>query len=57
MSENPLQAPADERPDTQIGGALAQLDGLDDRPLEEHVAAYDGVHRALQDALALLDDA
>ncbi len=47
----------DARSDGPLGTALAQLDGLEERPLEEHVAAYDAVHRALQDALAQLDDA
>ena len=37
--------------------ALAVLDGLDERPLGEHVEAFDAVHRALQDALATLDEA
>ena len=34
-----------------------RLDGLADRPVTEHVAVFDEVHRALQDALATLDQA
>ena len=41
----------------RVDAALAHLDGLDDRPVGEHVAAYDAVHRGLQDALATLDEA
>ena len=36
--------------------ALAALDGVERRPLEEHVAVFDAVHRGLQDALAVLDE-
>ncbi len=32
--------------------AVAALDGLADRPLGEHVEAYERVHTALSDALA-----
>jgi hypothetical protein len=32
--------------------AVAALDGLADRPLGEHVEAYERVHAALSDALA-----
>jgi hypothetical protein len=39
-----------------VDQALARLDGLDDLPVGEHVAAFDAVHRALQDALATLDE-
>jgi len=35
--------------------ALARLDGLEQRPVAEHVEVFDGVHRLLQDALATLD--
>ena len=35
--------------------AVAQLEELDGRPVSEHVAVLDEVHRALQDALATLD--
>ena len=40
----------------RVDAALAHLDGLDDRPVGDHVAAYDAVHRGLQDALAALDE-
>ena len=41
----------------QVDQALALLDGLDDRPVAEHVEVFDQVHRSLQDALATLDEA
>jgi hypothetical protein len=44
-------------PDTPLDEALAALDTLEERPLPEHVDVFDGVHRALQDALATLDEA
>ena len=50
-----LEAPAD--PAELVDGALAGLDGLAEQPVGEHVAVFDGVHRALQDALATLDQA
>ena len=40
-----------------VNEALGLLEGLDDRPVSEHVEVFDGVHRALQDALATLDEA
>ena len=39
-----------------VDAALARLGELDDRPVSEHVAVYDEVHRLLQDALAALDE-
>lgn len=36
--------------------ALARLEELTERPVTEHVAVYDEVHRLLQDALAALDE-
>jgi hypothetical protein len=36
--------------------ALERLEDLDARPVAEHVAVYDEVHRLLQDALAALDE-
>jgi hypothetical protein len=36
--------------------AVSRLDDLDDRPVAEHVAVFDEVHRLLQDALAALDE-
>jgi hypothetical protein len=35
----------------------ARLESLTDRPVGEHVAVYDEVHRVLQDRLATLDEA
>lgn len=35
-----------------VARAMAGLDGLDDRPLAEHVAAFERVHAALGEALA-----
>ena len=35
-----------------VDAALAGLDGLDDRPLAEHVAVFERIHTALGDALA-----
>jgi hypothetical protein len=39
-------------PAAAIERALAELDGLADRPLAEHVAVFEGIHGALSDALA-----
>lgn len=39
-----------------IAQAQAVLDAIGERPLSEHVAGYDEVHRLLQDALAALDE-
>ncbi|MFN2522212.1 MAG: hypothetical protein ABR614_02725 [Mycobacteriales bacterium] len=39
-----------------VDDALGCLDGLEQRPVAEHVAVYDEVHRLLQDALAALDE-
>ena len=36
--------------------ALTRLEELAERPVTEHVAVYDEVHRLLQDALAALDE-
>ena len=38
--------------DAAVDEALRVLDGLAERPLVEHVAAFDAVHSALQDRLA-----
>ncbi len=38
--------------DAAVDEALRVLDGLAERPLTEHVAAFDAVHGALQDRLA-----
>ncbi len=58
----PSPAPAGpasgDQPDVPpaVEAALAALDGVVDRPLEEHVDVFDEVHRRLQDALATLDE-
>ena len=47
--------PTDPRPTdprAAVAAAMAGLDGLADRPLAEHVEAYERVHAALGDALA-----
>ncbi len=41
----------------RVEQALAVLADVEDRPVGEHVAAYERAHRLLQDALATLDDA
>ncbi|MCU1520406.1 MAG: hypothetical protein JWN19_791, partial [Arthrobacter sp.] len=43
-------------PPPAVAAALAALDGVADRPLDEHVEVFDEVHRRLQDALATLDE-
>ena len=50
----PLPAPKQVR---EVAEALRALDGLAERPVHEHVELFDGLHRALQDALATLDEA
>ncbi|HUR15337.1 MAG TPA: hypothetical protein VM097_12705 [Mycobacteriales bacterium] len=44
-------------PEEAVASALALLDGLEERPIAEHVEVFDAVHRSLQDALAALDEA
>lgn len=39
----------------QVASVLAGLDDLDERPVAEHVAVYEAVHRTLQDTLAAVD--
>ncbi len=46
----PPQRPAD--PTEVVGRAVAGLEGLAERPLAEHVAAFERVHVALGEALA-----
>ena len=38
-----------------LAGAVAELDRLAELPVAEHVAAYDGLHGRLSDALASID--
>jgi len=33
--------------DPQVDDALSRLDGLDDRPLDEHADVYTDIHRSL----------
>ena len=44
-------------PEAAVEAALELLDGLEDQPVSAHVEVFDAVHRALQDALATLDEA
>ena len=46
----PPSRPAD--PQQSVADAMAALDGLADRPLAEHVEAFERVHAALGEALA-----
>jgi hypothetical protein len=43
-------------PDSPVEAALTALDTLDELPVVDHVEVFDAVHRALQDALATLDE-
>ena len=52
-----MTAPVPGPPVPQVAEALRALDGLAQRPVHEHVELFDGLHRALQDALAALDEA
>ncbi|MDT0166158.1 hypothetical protein Q9R32_11410 [Actinotalea sp. AC32] len=38
--------------DDAVDEAMTVLDGLEDRPVREHVAVFDAVHGALSDRLA-----
>jgi hypothetical protein len=42
-------------PTVAIDTAVAGTDGLDTIPLAEHVARFDAVHAALNDALSSID--
>jgi hypothetical protein len=46
----PPPRPAD--PVAAVEQAVAALDGLDHRPLAEHVEVFERIHTALSDALA-----
>jgi hypothetical protein len=50
----PVPGPPPRAADTAevVGAAMARLEGLAERPLTEHVAAFDRVHAALGEALA-----
>lgn len=42
--------------DSRVDAALERLAELDDKPVGEHVAVVEDIHRALQDALAEDED-
>ena len=42
--------------DPRVDAAVAELESLPDRPVEEHPAVYEGVHQQLQAALADVPD-
>lgn len=46
------ELPGPDTGDAAVDAAIRTLQGLDGRPLREHVAVLDGVHRALSDRLA-----
>ena len=53
----PVPGPTQDRAGQAVADVLQWLEDLQGRPLPEHVQVFDGVHRALQDALATLDEA
>ncbi len=53
----PVPGPPADGAGQAVADVLRWLEGLQQRPLPEHVEVFDGVHRALQDALASLDEA
>jgi len=48
----PPREPLEPAVDEAVASAMAALDGLADRPLAEHVEAFERVHATLTDALA-----
>lgn len=44
-----------ETGDSRVDQVLAELAGIENLPIGEHVGVYDQAHRGLQDALANLD--
>lgn len=50
--DDELDAAAGPTNDQVVDEALELLDSLEERPLREHVAAFESVHGALQDRLA-----
>lgn len=50
----PMPGPPRPEPDATaaVDAAMAALDGIEHRPLAEHVEAFERVHAALGDALA-----
>ena len=57
MPDSPDPSAAGEGVGSPVRAAVGLLEGLQDRPVAEHVAVFDAVHQALQDALATLDRA
>jgi hypothetical protein len=53
----PVPGPSQDRPGQDVADVLRWLEDLHDRPLPDHVQVFDEVHRALQAALARLDEA
>jgi hypothetical protein len=57
-AEDPADEPAEPRPSTgdpRVDAALARLDELEGRPVTEHRAVFEDVHRRLRDVLGELD--
>ena len=56
MSEHTPDAHVDPAPDgtghPEVDRVLASLDGLDERPVSEHVAVFEAAHDTLRNALA-----
>ncbi len=46
------QVPAQQVIESSVRTAMAALEGIEDRPLAEHVEAFERVHAALGEALA-----
>jgi hypothetical protein len=55
MNPTSESEPSVPEPVAPVAAAVSQLDGLEHRPLAEHVAAFDRVHLALTDALSAID--
>ena len=51
-AESPLAQTAESGGDPRIAEALQRLNDLGDRPVEEHVDAYEDVHRVLAETLS-----
>jgi hypothetical protein len=54
---NPISETEPDVPEpvAPVAAAISELNGLEHRPLGEHVAAFDRVHLALTDALSAID--
>ncbi|MGH3385391.1 MAG: hypothetical protein ACRDO1_12480 [Nocardioidaceae bacterium] len=56
MTEStPEPQPTDSFGDARIDDAVARTDGLDERPVSEHVEVYDDVHQRFREALSDAD--